>query len=272
MKATKTKSIVLFYLLSFFFNLTALSQTSLSENKNKEKEWKVYIAPYALLASQSTDVGGQKIRGSFNDLASLTNTGFQIIAIVSYKKYSLIFDGTYAELGSDYTQGPVMANLDVKQKIFGFKGAYVVYDNFQFDNDNVIKGWNLRVNLGAKYWLNNIGVDYQVVIGNNIISEDSISEKQEWWDLMIGINPKFVISKKFDLSVDFNFGGFGIGNSSDFALDFTYLNSFKVSRTIAVHAGFRSFKYKQTEGSGEERLETKVSVLGPMLGVSVKLY
>ena len=272
MKTIKTKNIVFICLLTFFFITKALSQTSVSESTHKEKDWSFHIAPYALLASQSTDVGGQSIRQSFNDLASLTNGGFQIIGVVSYKKYSLSFDGTFAELGSDFAQGPFIADLTVNQKIFGFKGAYEVYDNFQFAEDYVIKGWSLRVNLGAKYWLNNIDVDYQIVIGNTVINEDTLNEKQEWWDLMIGINPKFVISKKFDLSADLNIGGFGIGNSSDFALDFTYLNSFKVSRTIAVHAGFRTFKYKQTEGSGEERLETKVSVLGPMLGVSVKLY
>jgi hypothetical protein len=272
MTSTQTKNIVFICLISFFFISKSLSQTSVSENTNKEKDWSVYVAPYALLASQATDVGGQKIRGSFNDLASMTNAGFQLIAIVSYKKYSLTFDGTYAELGTDFNQGPFIADLKVKQKIIGFKGAYVVYDNFEFDDDNVIKGWSLKVNLGAKYWLNNIGLDYQLLIGNTVIDEDTVSEKQEWWDLMVGINPKFVISKKFYLAVDFNIGGFGIGNSSDLDLDLTYLNSFKVSRTLAVHAGFRTFRYKQTEGSGDDRLVTKVSVLGPMLGVSFKLY
>ena len=271
MESIKTKNL-LASLIFFFCIINVFSQEDTSEDAKKKKDWSVHIAPYALLASQSTDVGGQSIRQSFNDLASLTNAGFQIIGIINYKKFSFSFDGTFAELGSDLTQGPFIADLTVNQKIFGFKGAYVVHENFQFAEDNVIRGWNLRVNLGAKYWLNDIDVDYQIVIGGIVIDDDSLSEKQEWWDLMIGINPRFVISKKFDLSADLNIGGFGIGNSSDFALDFTYLNSFKVSRTIAIHAGFRTFKYKQTEESGDERLETKVSVLGPMLGVSFRLY
>jgi hypothetical protein len=42
-----------------------------------EEEWGLAITPYAWLAAQSTDVGGQEIRQSFNDLASITNFGFQ---------------------------------------------------------------------------------------------------------------------------------------------------------------------------------------------------
>jgi len=88
---------------------------------------------------------------------------------------------------------------------------------------------------------------------------------------MIGMDVKFVISKKFMLSVGGNIGGFGIGNSSEFAHDFTYLNSFKLSKLIIIIAGFRSFRYKRVDGIGDEELKTKVNVLGPVLGVSFVL-
>lgn len=271
MKSITLKKILLTFIISLIFVLGALSQNENSDDSNKKSDWRFSIAPYALLASQSTDVGGQSIRQSFNDLANLTNAGFQILATVGYKKFDFSFDGTFAELGSDLNQGPLMADLVVNQKIFGFKGAYKVYENFELEKDNVIKGWDLKVNLGGKYWWNKIEVDYQIVIGNFVVDSGVINEDQDWWDLMIGLNPRFVISKKFVLSVDGNIGGFGIGNSSDFAYDLTYLNSFIISKLIAIHAGFRSFKYKRVDGSGDDKLETKVSVLGPMLGVSFKI-
>ena len=70
------------------------------------------------------------------------------------------------------------------------------------------------------------------------------------------------------LGVSASGGGFGIGNASDFAWDFVYTNTFKVSKLISVTAGFRSFQYKRTDGEGAEELETKVHVLGPLIGVS----
>ena len=63
-------------------------------------------------------------------------------------------------------------------------------------------------------------------------------------------------------------GGFGIGNASKSSWDFVYTNTFKVSKLILVTAGFRSFRYKREDGEGAEALETKVSVLGPLVGVS----
>ena len=38
---------------------------------------------------------------------------------------------------------------------------------------------------------------------------------------------------------------------------------------VLVNAGFRSFMYKRTDIQDGEDLNTKVSVLGPLLGVSV---
>ncbi len=48
-----------------------------------------------------TDVGGEKLRQSFNDLSSITNFGFQLSAAARYKRFILSFDGTYAALGSE---------------------------------------------------------------------------------------------------------------------------------------------------------------------------
>ena len=52
----------------------------------KENNWRFIVSPYALLASQATDVGGQQLRQSFNDLSSMTNFGFQLVTNVMYKK------------------------------------------------------------------------------------------------------------------------------------------------------------------------------------------
>ena len=58
---------------------------------DKMKDWGFGITPYALIASQSTDVGGQKIRQSFGDLTSLTNAGFQLITTARYKRFFFNF-------------------------------------------------------------------------------------------------------------------------------------------------------------------------------------
>ena len=48
-------------------------------------EWSVVVTPYAWLAAQSTDVGGEALRQSFNDLASITNFGAQMRAAARWR-------------------------------------------------------------------------------------------------------------------------------------------------------------------------------------------
>lgn len=247
------------------------AQSEPENDHNDQKKWSFAITPYAMLAAQSTDVGGTSLRQSFDDLYSLTNAGFQIILSARYKRFYASFDGTFAELGDSQDDPPLMVDLTINQNILGFKFGYVVYEDFNFEEDQVIKGWSLRFNAGTKAWINKVNVDYTLTFAGIIVDEDTLRETQEWWDLMLGVNTRFVISKKFELGVGLDVGGFGIGDSSKFAYDFLYSNSFKVSKLIVIHAGFRNFRYERVDGPADDELKTKVNVLGPVLGVSFVL-
>lgn len=238
------------------------------DDSKTAKDWGFTITPYGLLAAQSTDVGGEKIRQSFSDLSSMTNAGFQAIASLRYKRLALSWDGTFATLGAEEVQGPLNVEVEIVQRIHDFKLNYLVYDNFEISEGNVLDGWSLEFSAGGKYWKNEVDVNYTLIVNGTPILEDGFVELQEWWDLMLGLKSRFVVSPKFLLSVAYNVGGFGIGDASKFSHDFTYVNSFKVHRHLLVNAGFRGFRYRRVEGEGEEELETVVSVLGPMLGVS----
>ncbi len=247
---------------AFAFAQDTRKNFSTQEN---EKDWGFSITPYALLAAQSTDVGGEKIRQSFSDLSSMTNAGFQIVGAVRYKKLTATFDGTFATLGAKESVGPLDVDLTIQQKIFDIKAAYTLYDNYEFGADEVLKGWSLDFAIGGKYWLNDVDVNYKLVINDTPILDDKSNTGLEWWDLMVGFRTRFAISPKFLLSVAYNAGGFGIGKSSKFSHDFSYVNSFKVSKIVLVNAGFRGFHYERND----DGVETKVNVLGPLLGATI---
>ena len=120
---------------------------------------------------------------------------------------------------------------------------------------------------GAKYWKNDVAVDYKFAIGIPPV-EGRFTEPQAWWDLMIGLKARFILSRSVLLSVSANGGGLGLGNSSKFSYDFAYLNTFKVSNLVSVTTGYRTFRYKREDGEGGNLLETTVSAFGPLLGVS----
>lgn len=144
----------------------------------------------------------------------------------------------------------------------------MLYETFQMEENRVIDGWSLEVLGGAKYWSNDLGVDYQVFLGDRLLDEGTIGQNQDWWDMMFGLKTTISLTKKVLLSSWISMGGFGLGNSSKFAYDFTYLNAFRVSRLITINAGFRNFRYRRVDGEGDSELETRVNVLGPFLGVS----
>lgn len=264
---------ILFYLLiTAILSTTIYSQDKMSiedDYENPKSDWRFIISPYAWLAGQATDVGGEKIRQSFNDLTSLTNFGFQLNATVMYKNFIFLADGTYANLGANITEGILNVDLDIKQYILDLKLGYLVYSDLGFEEDEVIRGWALEVNAGAKYWQNDVIVDFK--IEHDFLPkpiEGGINEPQAWWDLMVGLKARIFLSESVLLGITGNIGGFGIGNSSKLAWDFTYVNTFKVSNLISVTAGYRTFKYKREDGEGDEKLETTVHAFGPLLGVS----
>lgn len=273
----KKITFILFVLYIGLGSLFAQETNDKYQEIDKMNDWGLIITPYALLASQSTDVGGEKIRQSFDDLSSLTNAGFQIIVAARYKRFGLSFDGTFATLGSDVTNSGniVSTNIDlkIKQNIFDLKLTYFLYDNFEIKGNDVIKGWSLQVGGGGKYWSNDVGIN-SIITLHRPFQEDEIIENSEtiqleWWDAMVGAKTKFILSDKVMLGINFNVGGFGIGNSSKFAYDFTYINNFRVLDWMSVNAGFRNFYYKRKDDEGTDaELTTKVNVLGPFLGVS----
>ncbi|MGI9548209.1 MAG: hypothetical protein ACR2MM_13275, partial [Flavobacteriaceae bacterium] len=84
------------HIIAMLLFAAGISQAQVTnKNFNEEedrKDWSYSFTPYALLASQSTNVGGEQIRQSFGDLSSLTNAGFQFIASVRYKRFGLALD------------------------------------------------------------------------------------------------------------------------------------------------------------------------------------
>jgi len=236
----------------------------------KDDGWRFIISPYAMLASQSTDVGGTRLRQSFGDLSSLTNFGFQLVATVMYRNWLLTADGTYANLEAGDEGSLLRLDLNVEQFMLDLRLGYLVLSRVDHEDlSDVVRGWTLEVNAGAKYWRNDVTLDYALTLGDPPpLVEDRLEETQAWWDPMLGAKVRIILSRTVLLGLYASGGGFGIGDASDFSWDSLYTNTFKVSRLVSVTAGFRFFAYKRVDGEGESELETSVSVYGPVLGVS----
>ena len=72
---------------------------------------------------------------------------------------SLTFDGTFATLGPNESSTALKVDAEIKQNIFDLKLGYSIYENFEFEESNLLNGWSIGVNAGAKYWKNDILVN-----------------------------------------------------------------------------------------------------------------
>ncbi len=238
-------------------------------DQSKRKDWSFKISPYAWLAGTATDVGGEKIRQSFNDLASLTNFGMQLVVQARYKKWSLSSNLTYAKLGDEIQEGPLLIDFGIDQIILDTKLGYTLIDKIDF-GDDIIRGWAMEVTIGAIYWVNDVNVDVDTDL--NIPGFPiNINENIQYVDLVFGTNFRIILSKSVLLGLSANIGGFGIGNSSDLYWDLLFVNTFKVSNLLTVTAGYKTFTDKTTSGEGEEEIKTNIKTFGPLLGVTFNL-
>ena len=249
---------------------TGTADTEFIDSKDR-KPWSFKLAPYAWLAGTATDVGSEKIRQSFNDLTSLTNFGFQIVAQARYKKWSLSSNLTYAKLGSTIEESILIIDFKVNQIILDTKLGYTLIDKIDF-GDDIIKGWAMEATIGALHWSNDINVNVDLNSSLPIPGfPTNISDKQQWTDMVVGANFRIVLSKAVLLGISTNIGGFGFGNSSDLYYDITYINTFKVSKLLTVVAGYKTFNYKRVDGTGDDQVKTNVKTFGPMLGIAFNL-
>jgi hypothetical protein len=235
------------------------------------REWGLIFTPYANLASNATDVGGERLRQSFGDLAGLTDLGFQMRSTAYYRWAHFTVDWTFARLKDTQELGPAQVDFTVNQWIvdLGLGGRF--YDDR--DAGSAI-GNSLYLRAGARYWQNDI--DVLTTIGNedNILPpvEIPFKEKQEWWDPMLTLAGTFGITETVGFGLKAAAGGLGIGNASNWVYDFEGLAHFKVLDWMMISTGYRQFSYNREDGEGDEAVETTVLVTGPQIGVSFFVF
>jgi hypothetical protein len=233
-------------------------------------DWGLAITPYAWFAAQSTDVGGRQIRQSFNDLASITNVGFQSRLLARWRWLTFLADWTYSELESDQSIGPFESSQKINQHILDMKLGGKVFDNRSAAQD---KGLAIWVGAGARYWDNKtfITVTRETVVPPGTRT-DTLDTVQSWWDPVFGATIFFPVTPVVSFQIRATGGGFGVGNASSYLWDAELGAFFRVHRRLLISAGYRQFKYNRTDGEGDDAVEQTVSVVGPQVGLSIGLF
>jgi len=230
-------------------------------------EWGFSITPYAWFAAQSSDVGGEKLRQSFNDLASITNLGFQGRLLARWRWLTLAVDYTYADQSSATDIGVAAIDMALKQHILDMKLGGIIYDTRTSKQDGGVGVW---IGAGARYWDNDVDITVTIrpILPGG--SETVIPENtgQSWWDPVLGLGLHFPVTPTIGFLVQATGGGFGIGSASDYVWDAEFAALFRLSRRFLLSAGYRQFKYDRTD----DDIRQTVTVTGPFIGLSVGFF
>lgn len=233
--------------------------------------WGLALTPYAWFAAQSSDVGGQQLRQSFNDLASITDVGFQMRLLARYRWAFFNADWTYARQQSGSVIGRTSIDLELEQHILDMKIGGKVYDSRTAAQDG---GLGIFVAAGARYWDNT--VDYTIttepLLPGNDPSVTQDQTGQTWWDPVLGLFFHWPVTPKVGFAVRATGGGLNIGNASKYLWDAEFAAFFRLSRRFLLSAGYRQFKYERTDGEGDSEVTQKVTVTGPAIGLSIGIF
>jgi hypothetical protein len=234
-------------------------------------DWNVSITPYAWFAAQSSDVGGSKLRQSFNDLASVTNLGFQGRLLARWQRLYFAADWTYADMASTTEIGRTKVDMELDQNILDMKIGAVIYDTTGTKQGGGIKIW---AGAGARYWDNQVDftITTKPILPGGSETVEMENTGQSWWDPVLGLGFSFPVTPKVGFLILATGGGFGIGDASDYIWDAEFGALFRLSRRFTVTVGYRQFKYDRTDGTGNEEIRQTVTVTGPFIGLDISLF
>lgn len=265
------KLLTIAFLLTFAASSAALAQDPLElepeESLVSGGDWGLAITPYAWFAANATDVGGQALRQSFNDLASITDVGFQSRLLARYRRLVFSADWTWAVQNSETGLGPVSVAFDLEQHILDLKLGGKVFDNRTPARDGGLAVW---ASGGARYWHN--AVDLVVTREPLLPGQDpeitEVANGQDYWDPVLGISMHWPVTPTVGFSADATGGGFGVGSASKYVWDGQAAAHFHVARRFLISTGYRIFKYNRED----DGIEQTVTVSGPFAGISIGIF
>lgn len=236
-------------------------QAALDRPAPKAKEWAVSISLYGWLTGFSVDADGDRINASFGDVLDILNSGMMLRSSARWRRFTGYADYLYGDLGDSTEVGPGVATLSVIQHNGDLRLGYVVWERADADSS-----FALIVEGGARWWYTRVTVEVDIpplVPGGSGLRE-SFRDTSQWWDPLVGVRVHWKINPRAFFVAHFNYGGFGIGEASDYVWDLGFVFSFRIGKGFSVPLGYRALQYSRNDGG----VDLTTTMQGPIIGIS----
>ena len=111
-----------------------------------------------------------------------------------------------------------------------------------------------------------------VFLKQSIEPETGVSQsaRNNWWELVLGAAGDFKLSKKWELAVKWDIGGFGIGTSATIDTNLLGTIGYVVTNNVVLKLGYRVGYLDYVSGSGANELATRLFRHGLLLAVTFR--
>ena len=258
--------------------LPAVAEQQDEEDKelrmSRDSKWGFYVGPYGWLTGVAgkvvTDGEETEIDVPFEDFLENTNAGLQLYFEARRNRLFMAFDGTWANLGSEVEGTLFDLDIEIRQRIYDIRVGYEVYN---IDLGDVIRkpgfDWQRRgvidLFIGGRYFRTEPVITIIPIIGE----EREISGVDSRVDPFVGLRIGWDMSYRWMIAFRGDIGGFGIGDAAQFSWQASAKLGFRVSKRVAILAGYRILEYDTVVGEGADRNGTDLRQEGPIIGAGI---
>ena len=258
--------------------LPAVAEQQDEEDKelrmSRDSKWGFYVGPYGWLTGVAgtvvTDGEETGIDVPFKDFLENTNAGLQLYFEARRDRLFMAFDGTWANLGSEVEGTLFDLDIEIRQRIYDIRVGYEIYSTEIGDVINKSKfDWQRRgvidLFIGGRYFRTEPVITIIPIIGE----EREISGVDSRVDPFVGLRIGWDMSYRWMIAFRGDIGGFGIGDAAQFSWQASAKLGFRLSKRVAILAGYRILEYDTVVGEGADRNGTDLRQEGPIIGAGI---
>jgi len=230
----------------------------------------VYFWGAGVYGNIDTPEGEFSNNTEFSDIWDNLSGAFMAHGRFQTGDFSVVSDVMYVDIETDRKHKTVRlgpndgiriaadAKFELKNWIVDLTGGYKI-----FELDDVTLKPRGELYAGGRYWYLKPEVDVNVSGPLNSLSR-KIDPKEQWVDAIVGARFALALSPTVELSVQGDAGGFGIGNSSEFAwMQMTAL-SWHFTESWRLHLAYKFLQFRRDTGD----IEIKEQYRGPIIATS----
>lgn len=232
-----------------------------------EKKWRFSITPYIWLIGLDGDVGVRGVESDvdvgFDDLLENMDFAGSVHLEARRGKWGIFFDPNYAQLSMDADVGPASINVEVDFALIEFGVFYRAFDRDLGSSGRFRLATEPLV--GARWTYLKSDIEFA-----GPPPPPDVDKSKDWLDLIVGVRNILTLSPKWSLNTRTDIGGFGIGDSSDFAWNSQILFGYQMTKRSTLYFGYRLLDMDYDEGSGSTEFTYDVTISGPIIGTKIQ--